>query len=243
MELPTAAALEESGSSLVRPGDFVLQIQKLDSIAGSYTADGVRFPVIGEVRRDQRIALVAFAPDDQSRYAAGEVRNDTLWVELTSFAAAESWPVGTRAAWVKGTPAAPFLRLPGVPTAPPAADTLALPPAESAAVPGIPVETTPAPAAPTPTPTPAGPPARAPIGVPVEQPTPPAPRPTPQPESTGVSAPPTQRPPRVLGVPVQPQPTEPRPTEPRPGTSRPATPRPVPPDTIATPPSPEPGTR
>lgn len=256
--LPDSAAMAAAGSSLIAPGELRLVHQRLDSISGSYVADGVAAPLVGEARRDKRFALVALAGGDQNRYVAGQVSRDTLWVELTSLPGAESWPVGTRAAWVRGTTAAaPFLRYAGQTLAPPPVDTLPPAPAESAAVPGMlspvpgaPIENAPAPAPATPVapaPTPVAPPVRTPIGRPVEQPaapTPPVQRPAPQPtpESTRVS-PPAQRPPRVLGVPVQPQPrpAEPSPAEPRPVTPRPVMPRPVIPDTIVAPPPPEPG--
>lgn len=96
--------------NLAAPGAFALRTQRLDSVAGVYAFGGAQFPLIGEVRRDSVVSLVTAAPGAEPRFAAGRLLRDTLWIELTSFGVADAWPAGTRAAFVRAAPAAPFLR-------------------------------------------------------------------------------------------------------------------------------------
>lgn len=107
----------------VPPGNVAITAQRLDSIAGYYDAGAGRVPLVGEVRRDGVVSLVAFAAEG-GRFAAGRIVRDTLWIELTSFGVADTWAEGTRAAFSR-TPPPP----PPAPTAPlPAADSVAAPP-------------------------------------------------------------------------------------------------------------------
>jgi hypothetical protein len=112
-------AVRDGVYTLVPPGDFRVVTQRLDSVAGQYVREGVAFPFTGEVRRDSALTVVAFS-EGVGQFAAGRVMRDTLWIELTSFTSAQSWPPGTRAALVRGAVRAPFRRLlGGIPIAPP----------------------------------------------------------------------------------------------------------------------------
>lgn len=105
----TAAAL----AGLPAPGTLLIETQRADSLAGVYVTGPERHRLVGEVRRDSIVALVAFSPAGEGRFLAGTVRGDTLWMELTSLAVAEPWPAGTRAAFMRGATASPFVQLPG----------------------------------------------------------------------------------------------------------------------------------
>lgn len=102
-----------AGEGMVPPGALVVSTQRLDSVAGDYVREGQRFPFVGEVRRDGILAVVAFGPDGQGSYVAGRVRRDTLWIELTSLSAAQTWSAGSRAALVRTPVAEPFVRYQG----------------------------------------------------------------------------------------------------------------------------------
>jgi hypothetical protein len=118
---------------LVPPGEFRIATQRLDSIAGQYVRDSVAFPVIGEVRRDGIFAFVAFEPGGVGSFVSGHVVRDTMWIELTGFPSAATWPLGTRAALVRNPRGAPFVRLRGyVPPPPPPADSSRHEPVEAA---------------------------------------------------------------------------------------------------------------
>jgi hypothetical protein len=220
-EIPAGdtSAVREQIYTLTPPGEFRVATQRLDSIAGQYVREGVAFPFAGEVRRDSVLSLVAFS-GGVGQFAAGRVVRDTLWIELTSFTTAQTWPRGTRAAMVRRGGGQPFRRLlGGAPIAPPV-DSVALrdsirldslrragvivPPAAAGAqpIPGQPL-----------------PPAAQP-GV-----QPGAVRPTvpgAQPQRPPVQAQPQQRPP----VQAQPQQRPPAQTQPRPQQPRPQQPRP-----------------
>jgi hypothetical protein len=99
--------------AMVPPGEIRLAVQRLDSIAGQYVRDSVGFPFVGEVRRDGIFSLVAYGTEGMSEFVAGRVVKDTLWMELTSISAAQTWPPRTRAAFVRGAVRAPFRRLLG----------------------------------------------------------------------------------------------------------------------------------
>lgn len=109
---------------LVPPGEFRIVTQRLDSIAGQYVRDSVPFNLAGEVRRDGIFSFVAFETGGVGQFVAGRVARDTMWVELTGFPSAASWPPGTRAAFVRRPRGAPFVRLRGyVPPPPPPSDS------------------------------------------------------------------------------------------------------------------------
>lgn len=101
------------GEGMVPPGALGIRTQRLDSIAGVYVRDGQPFPVIGEVRRDGIVSVVAFGPDGSGSFIAGRVRRDTLWIELTSLSAAQTWSTGARAALVRTAVRQPFVRYQG----------------------------------------------------------------------------------------------------------------------------------
>lgn len=228
--LPGDTALVRSDSTrLTPPGEFVVQLQRLDSLAGVYARGGAQFPFVGEVRRDGVMAVVVAAPDGTRQFAAGQVVRDTLWLELSSFTSAQSWPAGTRAALVRTPVTQTFRRFVGgrsipVPVDSAAldsmrmADSLAAARRDSAAAAGVPVTppptATPAPVAPQPQPRPTTPPVRQP-------PTPVTPEPTPPP----AQRPPVQRPP--VTPPVQRPPVQPTPPARR-DTVRIPTPQPLP---------------
>ncbi|HYH80667.1 MAG TPA: hypothetical protein VEX86_12765 [Longimicrobium sp.] len=109
---------------LVPPGEFRIVTQRLDSISGQYVRDSVPFPMTGEVRRDGIFSFVAMEPTGGGQFVAGRVVKDTMWIELTGFPSAGSWPPGTRAALVRQPRGAPFVRLRGyVPPPPPPGDS------------------------------------------------------------------------------------------------------------------------
>lgn len=142
---------------LVPPGEFRIQTQRLDSVAGQYVRDGVAFPIIGEVRRDGIFAFVAFEPGGVGNFVSGHVVRDTMWIELTGFPSSASWPPGTRAALVHTPRGAPFVRLRGyVPPPPPPADSSKHEAVEAAPPPPPPppAEERPAPPPPPPPPPP-----------------------------------------------------------------------------------------
>ena len=122
--------IREQVYRLVPLGEFRVATQRLDSIAGQYVREGAAFPFTGEVRRDGHFAWVAFDPAGAGSFVSGRFAKDTMWVELTSFGSAATWPPSTRAAFVRmprGAPR-PFTRLRGY--VPPPPDTAA---ADSAA--------------------------------------------------------------------------------------------------------------
>lgn len=102
-----------AGEGMVPPGALVVRTQRLDSVAGDYVREGQRFPFVGEVRRDGILSVVAFGPDGEGSYVAGRVARDTLWIELTSLSAAQTWSAGSRAAMVRTPVAQPFVRYEG----------------------------------------------------------------------------------------------------------------------------------
>jgi len=202
---------------LVPPGEFQVTTQRLDSVAGQYVREGVAFPFTGEVRRDGIFSFVAFESSGVGNFVSGHVVRDTLWVELTGFPSAASWPPGTRAALVHTPRGQPFVRLRGyVPPPPPPVDSSrheeetspsAAPPAPSAAP--APVEERPRERpAPAPPPPPAPPEDIPPVTAP-----PPAPF-----DTLLVPQPPVQQP-RQSGrrrdVPPPPPPPPPDPTVPQ----------------------------
>lgn len=87
-----------------------IETQRLDSIAGVFTAPGVRLPLVGEVRRDGTVALAGRGPTGESVIWAGRLRGDTLWAELIEPSAAAPWPAKARAALVRGTSGPRFAR-------------------------------------------------------------------------------------------------------------------------------------
>jgi hypothetical protein len=113
-EIPAAdtTAVREQVYTMTPPGELRVITQRLDSIAGQYVRDGVAFPFSGEVRWDSALSLVAFS-EGIGQFAAGHVRRDTFWIELTTFGSAQGWPRGTRAALVRRVGGPPFRRLLG----------------------------------------------------------------------------------------------------------------------------------
>jgi hypothetical protein len=241
-EIPArdTTAVRERVYTMVPPGEFRILTQRLDSIAGQYVREGVAFPFVGEVRRDSALSLVAFA-GGVGQFAAGRVVPDTLWIELTSFSTAQTWPRGTRAAMVRRGGGQPFRRLLGgapiyVPVDSAAVrDSIRLDSLRRAGVivtpgavpgqPGQPVPGQPVPGQPVPGQTAPG------------QPLPPgtqpgAARPTvpgAQPQRPPVQAQPQQRPPAAQPQrpPAQTQPRPPAQTQPRPQPQRPPVQEPV----------------
>jgi hypothetical protein len=104
--------VREQAYQLTPPAEIRIITQRLDSIAGQIVRDGVGFPFTGEVRRDSAIALVTFS-DGIAQFAAGHLRRDTFWIELTSIASHAGWSPGARAAMVRRPPGPPFRRLLG----------------------------------------------------------------------------------------------------------------------------------
>jgi hypothetical protein len=225
---------------LVPPGEFRVATQRLDSIAGEYVREGAAFPFTGEVRRDGHFAWVAFDPAGAGSFVSGRFARDTMWVELTSFGSAATWPPSTRAAFVRmprGAPR-PFTRLRGYVPPPPdtAADSAAArPPARTPITPSQPparvepqppAEQPPVRPAPEQPPVTREPPAR--IDTPREEPVR-RPPPRPAPRETIRYTPPPPPPPEEEPEEEEPEeePVFPPPTRPRPlpTTPPPAAPR------------------
>ena len=202
---------------LVPPGEFQIATQRLDSIAGRYVREGVAFPLSGEVRRDGIFAFVAFEPGGAGQFVSGRVAKDTLWIELTGFPSAASWPPGTRVALVRNPKGPPFVRLRGyVPPPPPPVDSTKQGETSPAAAPAPappPVETRPRETAPPPPPPPPAPP----VYVPPDTfnpnaPPPDTPRTTPPPRRGRRQRDTTQTQPPPLPPPDTPVPQMPRDT-------------------------------
>lgn len=104
--LPPAQDTLAEPPSPTPPGQFLITVQRLDSVAGFYVSETGRFPLVGEVRRDGVVSLAALSAEG-GRFAAGSIVRDTLWIEITSFGVAEAWPRGTRAAFSRQPPAPP----------------------------------------------------------------------------------------------------------------------------------------
>ncbi len=111
-ELPVRDTVTE-GAGMLPPGALAVRTQRLDSVAGAYVRDGQQFPFVGEVRRDGILSVVAFGPDGAGSFIAGRVKRDTLWIELTSLSAAQTWSTGARAALVRTAVRQPFVRYQG----------------------------------------------------------------------------------------------------------------------------------
>jgi hypothetical protein len=242
-EIPAGdtARVRERVYTLVPPGELRIATQRLDSIAGQYVREGAAFPFVGEVRRDSSVAVVAFSAG-VGQFAAGRIMRDTLWIELTSFSTAQTWPPGTRAALVRRGGGQPFRRLLGGVAIAPPVDSAAvrdsirldsLRRAGGAVIPGAqPVPGQPVPGQVVPGQTVPG----QPLPQPGVRPTVPGA----QPQRPPVQAQPQQRPP-VQAQPQQrpqtqpqrpPAQTQPRPQQPRPQPQRPPVqqqPRPQPP--------------
>lgn len=100
-------------------GEIRLQTQRLDSLAGSYAAGGGMLPLVGEVRRDSVVSLVANAGGEAAYYLAGEYARDTLWIRLSSLVEPGLWPEAALAAFVRDQVASTFVRLHGTTPLPP----------------------------------------------------------------------------------------------------------------------------
>lgn len=185
-------------------GTLALTAQRRDSVGGVYVGDGWRAPVVGEVRRDSVLALVAGLGADDFRYLTARLERDTLWVEMTSLLEPGVWPRGARAGFARDGRAAAgaFVRVRGAPPPRPA-------PIDTPSVAGAPQPTDTAAAIPAPTPRLGdvrrmAPPAAAILGV--ERPERPAPprQPPPRPQ--------IELPEPEFDVPAEPEPRpEPRP--------------------------------
>lgn len=113
------------GEPLPRLGRFLLRTQRLDSIAGAYSAGGGAWPLVGEVRRDGVVALAAVS-GELTGFATGRVARDTFWVSLTTLIDGESWPANARAAFVRSQPREVFARVRGARPLRSSADSLRL---------------------------------------------------------------------------------------------------------------------
>ncbi|CAN5893355.1 hypothetical protein BH23GEM7_BH23GEM7_17420 [soil metagenome] len=177
--------ISEPPEGLAAAGALWIETQRLDSLAGAYLSGEQRLPLLGEVRRDSVFSLVVRDPNGGGSFLAGRALRDTIWVELTSLAFAQKWPMGTRGAFVRDAVERPFTRLPGgaylVEEDTTLVDTLSLP-GDTAVL----VDTAAAAVPVTPTPPPVRDTAAAP---------PPAPRQTP-PADTAARTPPQQTQPR-----------------------------------------------
>jgi hypothetical protein len=108
-----SAELGAAIGSPPNPGDLVVETQRMDSIAGFLARGEARIPLIGEVRRDSIVALVGMTEAATQHFAAGRVRADTLWLELSTLPAGELSPPTVRWAFVRQAAVGqPFFRLP-----------------------------------------------------------------------------------------------------------------------------------
>lgn len=125
-------------ANLQRPlpglGEIRLQTQRLDSLAGAYIGPSGALPVVGEVRRDSIVSLVANAGGELGFFLAGEYARDTLWIRMSSLVEPGTWPSDALAAFVRAEVSSPFVRLHGT-TAPPPVDSAALLAADSTIAP------------------------------------------------------------------------------------------------------------
>ena len=120
------ARINADSSILVRPGDLVVRVQRLDSLSGAYVRDSVPFPFTGEVRRDGVVSVVVSGADGLGIFLAGRMVRDTFWLELTSLPSAAAWPRGTRAALVRTPVRQTFRRFVGGRAIPIPVDSAAL---------------------------------------------------------------------------------------------------------------------
>jgi hypothetical protein len=181
------------------PGAFRIDRQRLDSIGGHFAGRDAAAPLVGEVRRDGVVSLVAFIAGTGGRFAAGRVLGDTLWIEYTNLPETEEWPRGTRAAFRRiESPLPPWVRIAGQL---PMRDTLLL---DTARVDTLPVfvnpegpDTVPAPPVrpqPQAAPQQTAPQQTAPPPAPRRETPAPRPEPTPQPRADPRPDPPAPRP-------------------------------------------------
>lgn len=93
------------------PGEVRIRTQRLDSLGGFFMQGEAGYRLSGEVRRD---GVVAFAASTTAgtALAAGRVRGDTLWLELSTLPTAPLLEPGVRWAFVRSAVGQPFLRLP-----------------------------------------------------------------------------------------------------------------------------------
>lgn len=113
-----STALERTFPSF---GDIRLDVQRLDSLAGSFATAGGAAEVVGEVRRDGWVALVTLRGGVPAEFITGRYARDTLWLELTSVMAPDEWPRDARAAFVRDQPSGPLAWIRGVPRVDPRA--------------------------------------------------------------------------------------------------------------------------
>ncbi|CAN5685798.1 hypothetical protein BH23GEM6_BH23GEM6_05030 [soil metagenome] len=114
-EIPPADSALLAGDLPSAFGEIRIETQRLDSIGGSYSVPGANVPLVGEVRRDSVVALVAQAGPG-GRFLAGRVSGDTLWVSMATLLEPGVWPGQGRAAFVRSPVPATFARLEGQPT-------------------------------------------------------------------------------------------------------------------------------
>lgn len=130
-----SASLERTFPSF---GELRIETQRLDSIAGVFALGGGPARVVGDIRRNGKLALVTVGAGGPDRFIAGEFERDTLWLELTSVLAPDEWPQNSRAAFVREPVAEPIAWLRGAnpqaaaPAPTPAADTVNLAPSTGA---------------------------------------------------------------------------------------------------------------
>ncbi len=115
-----STALERTFPSF---GDLDLEVQRLDSLAGSFATAGGVTEVVGEVRRDGWVALAALNDEAPVAFISGRFSRDTLWLELTSILPPDEWPQNSRAAFVRQSPAGPLAWVRGMPRVSPLAMT------------------------------------------------------------------------------------------------------------------------
>jgi hypothetical protein len=159
-EVASEAVLAETGEPAA-PGDLVIELQRVDSLAAQMLRGEVAIPLVGEVRRDGIVSFATHASDPVRRFAAGRVSGDTLWLELSTLPAGELSPPAVRWAYVRGAVGQRWLRLPSGQLL---RDTaVVLPPQpETVARPAVPTPGAEEADAPVPSPLPAAPPPAAP---------------------------------------------------------------------------------
>jgi hypothetical protein len=189
-----ADAWGEPGS----PGDLVISTQRIDSIGGYLARGEQRLPIVGELRRDGVVSLLASVEEGVYRFAAGRVRGDTLRIELSNLQGGEISPTSVAWLYVRGRVGQRVLvhrdgrllrdtvlaRDTAAPAPGPAQPPAAAPaPAETPDPRPAPADTPPAPTQPQPAPPPRAEPPRA-------EPPPPEPQAEPRPQPQPAEPPP-----------------------------------------------------
>lgn len=83
---------------------LTVAVQRLDSLAAElHASGGAMLPLTGEVRRDGVISVGTSEPiEGRTRFLAGRLDGDTLWLTFTDLPEAVAFPAGARVPLVRG---------------------------------------------------------------------------------------------------------------------------------------------